>query len=89
MNRRSFFTKLGLAAVSLAILPAATTYARNWKKAQDLWVPNPAWVDAPYEVTWVAGVDMQAPLFDEAFLPMRFTRGVDNNLYLVPPLIPA
>lgn len=30
MNRRSFFTKLGLAATSLAVLPAATTYARKW-----------------------------------------------------------
>ncbi len=32
MNRRSFFTKLGLAAASMAILPAATTYARHWVK---------------------------------------------------------
>lgn len=34
MNRRSFFTKLGLSAASLAVLPAATTYARKWVKTQ-------------------------------------------------------
>ena len=58
MNRRSFFTKLGLAAATLAILPSATTYARNWvapSKAlgRVLWMPNPEYINAPYEVAIV------------------------------------
>ena len=49
MNRRSFFTKLGLAAASVAILPAATTYARTWVK-KEIWIPNPEWLNANYEI---------------------------------------
>lgn len=65
MNRRSFFTKLGLAAASLAILPAATTYARNWKpQPTGIWTPNPAWETAEYEVQILMG----EPVFDFAFL---------------------
>lgn len=38
MNRRNFFTKLGLASASIAILPSATTYARKWVKSQSIWI---------------------------------------------------
>jgi len=68
MNRRSFFTKLGLAAASIAVLPAATTYARHWvkpaegllfQKTNDIltslnFAPNPVWETAPYELSWWA-----------------------------------
>jgi len=75
MNRRSFFTKLGLAAATLAILPSATTYARNWvapSKAlgRVLWMPNPEWVNAPYEIAMV-------PSFGELMIlqaPYRYVR---------------
>jgi len=53
MNRRSFFTKLGLAAASMSILPAATTYARHWVKPSTsavLFVPNPEWDLAVYNI---------------------------------------
>ncbi len=67
MNRRSFFTKLGLAAASFAVLPAATTYARKWvkpaegllfQKTNDIltslnFVPNPLWETAPYQLSFV------------------------------------
>ncbi len=60
MNRRSFFTKLGLAAASFAVLPAATTYARHWVKSGPILTPtclrwkevflNPLWEQAEYEL---------------------------------------
>lgn len=68
MNRRSFFTKLGLAAASLAILPAATTYARNWKATPAGVLVNPAWVNAEYEVAILMG----EPVYDYAFLNPDF-----------------
>jgi len=41
-TRRSFLTKLALGVAGFTILPAATTYARSWKKTEELWVPiNP------------------------------------------------
>ncbi len=72
MNRRSFFTKLGLAAASIAILPAATTYARKWiapAAESNLWVPNPAWKTAPLEVAWIThNLSVQTPIYDRVFL---------------------
>lgn len=56
MNRRSFFTKLGLAAASLAILPAATTYDRKWVAPTiqtPLFVPNTAWINAEFEMSFL------------------------------------
>jgi len=58
MNRRSFFTKLGIAAATISILPSATTYARQWVAPTaviSLWVPNPAWDTAPYEKSTYVG----------------------------------
>jgi hypothetical protein len=55
MNRRGFFTKLGMAAATVAILPSATTYARQWVAPtvnRHLWVPNPEWVAADYQIEW-------------------------------------
>lgn len=40
MNRRAFFTKLGLAAATVAVLPSATTYARRWITQGPLLVPG-------------------------------------------------
>jgi hypothetical protein len=58
MNRRSFFTKLGLAAASVAILPSAATYVRKWVKpnpsmGRQLWVVNTEWISAPYQLDFV------------------------------------
>jgi hypothetical protein len=69
MNRRGFFKTLAAAAAGFAILPAATTYARNWVApsaglGRKLWVPNPEWVTAQYEVFFID----QRPVFDERIL---------------------
>jgi len=50
-TRRSFLSKLALGVAGFTILPAATTYARSWKKTEVVWVLNTDWVDAPYEMT--------------------------------------
>ena len=51
-TRRSFLSKLALGVAGFTILPAATTYARSWKKTEaGLYAVNPDWVDAPYEMT--------------------------------------
>jgi hypothetical protein len=38
MNRRSFFSRLGVVVGAFAILPSATTYARVWKPTPGLYV---------------------------------------------------
>lgn len=56
MNRRSFFTKLALAAAAFTVLPSATTYARKWvapRADSPLWIPNPAWETAEYRITFL------------------------------------
>lgn len=60
MNRRGFLKGLGgviLGLSAISILPQATTYKRTWKwkKAADsgLIVPNPEWIEAPYEYRFV------------------------------------
>lgn len=52
MHRRGFLSNIVKAAVVFSILPSASTYARNWVKpiGKDIYVLNPAWIDAPYEI---------------------------------------
>lgn len=51
MNRRNFLTGIIAAGVSSMILPAALTYKRSkWIKRASMWIPNPEWVNARYEV---------------------------------------
>jgi hypothetical protein len=93
MNRRSFFTKLGLAAASFAILPSATTYARHWvapTTQRVLWVPNPAWVNAPYEVAYLSHITV--PIFHDPTIHLpkcRFVRDTVGQLVQVPQFIKA
>lgn len=51
-NRRGFLSTLLKAGVGFSILPAATTYARTWKKQRHLWVVG--WEDL--EVAGTGGV---------------------------------
>ncbi len=56
MNRRSFFTNIAKAAVGFAILPTATTYARNWKPVRldsGIYTLNPEWVTASHEISFI------------------------------------
>lgn len=52
MNRRSFISSMLRAGVAAMVLPSATTYARHWVQpvSRELWVPNPDWINAKYEV---------------------------------------
>lgn len=53
MNRRGFITAMLKAGVAAAVLPIATTYARTWRRTEALWVPNPNWVTAEYQIQWL------------------------------------
>lgn len=68
MNRRSFLTGIIAAGISAAILPSALTYERTWKKtAQGLYVLNPDWVNAPYEIRWLV---TDKNLFEAVVVPV-------------------
>jgi hypothetical protein len=57
MNRRSFFKSLATAAVGAVVIPPAITFDRCWKNpsykksSSGIWVVNPAWRDAEYELS--------------------------------------
>ena len=54
---------MATAAAGFAILPSATTYTRaSWKKVGDLYVPNPEWLNAPYEVAFFIQQDPGNPM---------------------------
>jgi hypothetical protein len=50
MNRRSFFATLALAA-PLLFLPKLEP--PKWKRDRVLWVPNPEYVKAPFEIRFI------------------------------------
>jgi hypothetical protein len=56
MNRRNFIRNIVGVVAAFSVLPAATTYNRTWTRTrQELWVPNPEYVEAPYEVAIIYG----------------------------------
>ncbi len=58
MNRRGFLSSILKAGVGAMILPSALTYQRNWIKSTDLYLPNPEYISALYEVYfWIIGKD--------------------------------
>lgn len=83
MNRRSFFKKLAMATAAFTVLPSATTYARKWvtQAASPLLVPNPAWVNAEFEMHLI-----MSPAFGimpQAHQPM--THPIIYNANTLPP----
>lgn len=62
--RRTFFKQLAGLTAGFAILPAATTYERIWrpKTIEPVWVINPEWVNATYEIGYIMHPDFMAIL---------------------------
>ena len=65
MNRRGFFGAIGAIAAGFAILPPATTYTRLWKavvadKTFKVALPNPEWVNAPYQAAFITALPFEA-----------------------------
>jgi len=58
-NRRDFFKQLALGVASFTVLPSAATYSRKWVRTptKEMWVPNPEYVDAPYELAFIHSSD--------------------------------
>lgn len=54
MTRRNFLKSVATVAAAFSILPNATTYARNWvPRTSGVLVPNPAYVTAEYELSFI------------------------------------
>lgn len=65
MNRRGFLSGIIAAAIAPNFLKGA---ARQWRRTEELWIPNPNYVNATHEVEWLCSGDMFSN-FDTAFLP--------------------
>lgn len=102
MNRRSFFSAVAKAAAGFAILPAATTYARQWKRVSmgatiyqipvsERLIVNPAWVSAQYimELIWHPKAIMIGEKFcnDREPFPVRFDKSQSGEIIPIPRLI--
>jgi len=62
IDRRDFISRFAGALAGFAVLPAATTYTRLWKAVRvPRFIPNPAYLDAPYIVGFVWGGEMHIP----------------------------
>jgi hypothetical protein len=55
MNRRNFFSRLGAAVLGtyLAVQVKPLAFIKEALKEVKYLVPNPAWIDAPYEVSFM------------------------------------
>lgn len=87
MNRRGFFGSLARGVAAIAILPAATTYARSrWQSValgkRVSWRVNPEWINAPYEMDFALKPDSFLPCCGPDGFPMRFV--LDSNGLFVP-----
>jgi hypothetical protein len=56
MNRRGFISSVLKLSVAAAVLPSALTYSRKWKFSRgDVWIPNPKYINAEYEIVLFHG----------------------------------
>lgn len=86
MRRRDFFKTLSLAAAGFSILPSAMTYQRRWALTREkVWIPNPDYEEAPYEVEWNGYYMINGKPLPN---PLRF-RFVEGKYQTVPPVILA
>lgn len=61
MQRRNFLKAILLGCAAPSVLLRASSDAFQWKRAAttDLYVPNPEWINAPYEVMfYVSGEEL-------------------------------
>lgn len=59
MNRRSFLRGVIASCVAPALLLPKTASIPKWKRTtQQLWVPNPEWKTAEYEIAWLASPNL-------------------------------
>lgn len=83
MNKRSFLKSLLTLAVAPQIILSTSADRFKWKKTGDLWIINPEWVNAPYEVSFICSVRASHDLIkqiEEKYLPYRY----DENMKLIP-----
>lgn len=72
MNRRGFLTSLIGGVIAVGVAPNILAGAgRKWIKAKSgLYIVNPDWVNAPFELTWVFSKDaLKGYVIDGRFGP--------------------
>lgn len=80
LNTRNFIKSLLVASVAPSILLSSAKDRTKWKATkQGLWIPNPAYANAPYEIAYCSHVDF----VQNVAYPYRY----DLNMNLVNPLI--
>ncbi len=71
INRRSFFKTLALAAGAF-VAPPAITFDRCWKNLPSgIWVINPEWLNAEYELSVFVGKTFSDGYCKEVFTYMK------------------
>ena len=80
-TRRNFLSNLAKAVAAFGILPAATTYVRQWKQTNNLWIPNPEWNNAQFEVVYcIKGNEIIPALFDaNSMTVVRYNKNGTNT----------
>lgn len=102
MNRRGFLKTIGTAVACFTVLPSASTYDRKWVRTNSLYVPNPDYLNAPYELRFcyldkpseinIIEIDrsIQYPL-DSVFVhesfPVRFDKTWRGEIKYIQPFI--
>lgn len=84
-NRRSFFAQLALGSAAIFTGPQIFLPKEpvKWKRTPGLWIRNPEWVSAPYEILIVDA----HPIYDPSILQDALIKGGavadDESSYLV------
>lgn len=92
MNRRSFFSSLAKSAAVAIVAPNIIASVQpdrmRWRKAtpeSNIYCrPNPAWVNAPYEVVWFT-IPFPEVMEGTIIKPVIFRRDLDRPDQYVPP----
>jgi len=54
MNKRDFLKSILIGCVAPSILVASANDHYKWKKYNNIWIPNPEYITAPYEIVFYA-----------------------------------
>lgn len=71
-DRRSFLKSILVATVAPTLLLPKLGNRQRWKRTEEIWVPNPEWVNAEHEIFFVGlnGIKILEgyPVFDDKIL---------------------
>ena len=86
-SRRSFFKSLGALVAGAAIAPQVFIPKADdcfrWKRHGEIWVVNPEWINAPYELSFI---EFPGIAFAVDSVPFRYAVP-DMNSTPIPPYV--